>query len=93
MINLLKIIICHIVGDYLLQTDYMAGNKGKDWYLLFVHCVCYCVPFLIVWGFVWQIALMFVVHIIVDALKARYKKINLLTDQLIHYIVALLLLI
>lgn len=93
MIEIFKLVICHIVGDYFLQTDYMATNKGKDWYLLFVHCVCYCVPFLVVYGFAWQIALIFIVHIIVDSLKARYKKINLLTDQIIHYIVAFTLLL
>ncbi len=93
MIEILKIIICHIVGDYFLQTDYMATGKGKDWYLLFVHCVCYCVPFIVLYGFIWQIALIFIVHVIVDSLKARYQKINLLTDQIIHYIVALTLLI
>lgn len=93
MIEILKIIICHIVGDYFLQTDYMASNKGKDLYLLFVHCVCYCIPFLVLYGFVWQIALIFTVHIVVDSLKARYKKINLLTDQIIHYIVAFTLLL
>lgn len=27
--NILKVIICHIVGDYLLQTDYMARKKSK----------------------------------------------------------------
>lgn len=41
MIEIFILVICHIVGDYFLQTDYMATNKGKDWYLLFVHCVCY----------------------------------------------------
>ena len=93
MIEIFKLVICHIVGDYFLQTDYMATNKNKDWYLLFVHCVCYCVPFLVLYGFVWQIALIFIVHIIVDNLKARYKRINLLADQMIHYIVALTLLL
>lgn len=91
--TILTIIVCHFVGDYLFQTDYLAQGKGKDWYLLLAHCVLYCVPFIICFGFVWQLAVIFGVHIIVDALKARYKLIPLWADQLLHYCSALLYLI
>lgn len=90
--RLAKIILCHAVGDYLFQTDYMAAMKGKDWYVLFIHCVCYCVPFAFTFGIDWRLAWMFAVHIVTDALKARYCKISLLTDQFIHYAVAMLFL-
>ena len=87
-----KIILCHAVGDYLFQTDYMAAMKGKDWYVLFIHCVCYCVPFAFTCGIDWRLAVMLATHIVTDALKARYKKISLATDQAIHYAVATLFL-
>lgn len=92
MENIIKIIMCHTVGDYLFQTDYMAVAKGKDWYILFIHCVCYCVPFVVVFGIDWRLAVVFAVHVITDALKARYKMITLTVDQFIHYATAMLFL-
>lgn len=89
----LTLIICHFVGDYLFQTDYLAQGKCKDWYLLIAHCVLYCVPFVICFGFVWQLGVIFLVHIVVDTLKARFKLIPFWADQLIHYVIALLYLI
>lgn len=34
---LLKILFAHSLGDYFLQTDYLAINKGKDNYILCIH--------------------------------------------------------
>lgn len=70
----------------------MAAAKGKDWYVLFIHCVCYCVPFVVVFGIDWRLAVMFVVHVVTDTLKARYKMISLTVDQFIHYVTAMLFL-
>lgn len=36
--SLLLAIIGHLVGDYLLQNDWMALNKKKDSVPCFVHC-------------------------------------------------------
>lgn len=93
LIKIICLIFCHFVGDYLFQTDYLAGNKGKDWYLLIAHCVLYSLPFALVFGITWQLAVVFVLHIIVDSLKARWKLIPLWADQLIHYATCLLYLI
>jgi hypothetical protein len=37
---------CHVVGDHLLQTEWMARNKTRHWYPALVHSVVYCLPFL-----------------------------------------------
>ena len=29
MVNIVKIIMCHAIGDYLFQSSYLADNKGK----------------------------------------------------------------
>lgn len=93
MLNCILIIIfCHLIGDYVLQSDFIAKTKGDNWYHLFVHCALYCLPFYIVFGLTWQLMFIFLIHIIVDALKARYKVINYITDQIIHYISALVFL-
>jgi hypothetical protein len=90
--TVIKIIMCHAVGDYLFQTDYMAAAKGKDWYVLFIHCLCYCVPFAVVFGIDWRLVVMLAVHVITDALKARYNLITLTADQFVHYVTAMLFL-
>jgi hypothetical protein len=86
---LLKIVFCHLVGDYVFQSDFIATTKGKNWYHLFVNCVLYCLPFYIAFGINWQLLFIFVTHLIIDPLKARYNKINYVTDQVLHYLCAL----
>lgn len=87
--TILIIILCHLVGDYVLQVDFIAKTKGTNWYHLFVHCALYVLPFYIVFGLTWQLGFLFVAHMIIDPLKARYNKINYVTDQILHYVVAL----
>lgn len=48
--TIVLIVLCHLIGDYVLQCDFIAQTKGKNWYHLFVHCALYCVPFLIAFG-------------------------------------------
>jgi hypothetical protein len=87
MENILLIIFCHLIGDHVLQLDHIAHTKGKSWYHLLVHCFLYCVPFYAVYGYDWKLCVMLASHIIVDALKARYNKINYAADQILHYII------
>ena len=84
--NAILLIFCHLVGDYILQSNFIATTKGSNWYHLFVHCVLYSLPFFLAFGLTWQLPVIFVTHMIVDPLKARYEKINYLTDQIIHYL-------
>lgn len=77
-------IMCHMIGDYVLQTDFIAKTKGSNWYHLFVHAVLYCVPFTIIFGLTWELLAIFIVHMIVDPLKARTNKITYTQDQLLH---------
>lgn len=86
---IITLIFCHLIGDYVLQTDFIAKTKGTNWYHLFVHCVLYCLPFFIVYGLTWQLLFVFIMHFVIDPLKARYNKINYVTDHLLHYIVML----
>lgn len=85
------IVACHTVGDYVLQTEYQATMKGKDWYLLFVHCFLYTIPFAVCFGVSMKLFFLLFTHIIIDAAKARYQKISLAQDQALHYIIALVL--
>jgi len=84
--KIFQLVMCHLVGDYVFQSEFMANTKGKNWYHMIVHCLLYTAPFYIVFGFVWQLAVVLLAHLIVDPLKARWKKINYVTDQVIHYL-------
>lgn len=82
-----KLLCCHFIGDYVLQIDYIAQTKGKNWWHLIVHCFLYTLPFFLVFGWTWHLSVILFSHILVDTLKARYKKINYVTDQVLHLIV------
>ena len=88
-----KLIFCHLIGDYVLQIDYIAKTKGENMYHLLVHCFLYAVPFYIVFGYDVRIPIIITSHIVIDILKARYKAINYVTDQILHYLVMLIYLI
>lgn len=86
---LLKILFCHLIGDYVLQSDFIAKTKGENWYHLFVHCALYCLPFYLVFGVTWHLAVIFITHMLIDPMKARYNKISYTTDQVMHYLISL----
>lgn len=82
------LIACHMTGDYLFQNNFIASTKGSNWYHLFVHCILYAVPFYLMFGWCWQLALITILHFPIDALKARYGKTSYVQDQVLHYILA-----
>lgn len=93
MNKIINLILCHLVGDYVLQIDFIANSKGKNMYHLIVHCLLYSLPFYLVFGFVWQLIPLISLHIVIDLLKARYKLIPYWLDQVLHYLTCLFYLI
>lgn len=88
MTNLiLKLLFCHLFGDYVLQTPYLAETKGQNGYHIFVHCTLYCLPLYFCFGLEWKLAVVFFSHLCIDTLKARYQKISYAADQVLHYCV------
>lgn len=83
---IVKLILCHMVGDYVLQSDFIAKTKGENWYHMVVHCALYCVPFAVLFGITWQLAFLFGVHILIDALKARWNVVSYQVDQICHFV-------
>jgi hypothetical protein len=93
--TIIKIIFCHLVGDYVLQNDFLAKTKGKNFYHLLVHCALYCLPFALVFNsvshFTCRLVLLFAIHVWADWLKAGIEMINYPMDQIIHYFFAVIL--
>ena len=82
------LLMCHLLGDYVLQIDYIAQTKKINPYHLFVHCVLYVVPFVFLYkdipnGYLIYIYLFFT-HFVIDASKCD-EKIDYKTDQILHY--------
>lgn len=40
-------LICHLVGDYILQSDWMANEKTKRWLPAVCHALAYGIPFVL----------------------------------------------
>ena len=62
-------LILHLVGDYLLQNDWMAlgkKNRGAFGHLTCtVHCLLYSLPFFLITSPL-QVTLIFVTHFLID---------------------------
>lgn len=84
--KIIELIMCHAIGDYVLQSRFIAETKGSNWYHLFIHCVLYCLPFAVVFGIDWKLAIVFATHMYIDPLKARWGIIGYPLDQIMHYI-------
>lgn len=59
-------LICHLVGDYVLQTDWMAKNKTSSLFAALVHSFFYALPFSLITGPSWALFVIFSTHIIID---------------------------
>lgn len=106
--KLIIIVFAHLIGDYFLQTEYLAINKGKDKYILFVHSMLYLFGIIVVFGiFGMSIDLLsgiviVISHLFIDNYKATGKMAKMLSktkfsdifvDQFLHYLILILLVI
>ena len=82
--NVYTLLACHMIGDYVLQSDFLAKTKGDNLWHLIVHCVTYTIPFAIVFGFDMRIIWLIIMHIIIDYAKAKLKVLDYATDQVLH---------
>lgn len=65
----LGIILAHLVGDYLIQSDWMAQEKTKRWLPAIVHGLTYTLPYILVTQSVTALAVIGGTHIVID----RYR--------------------
>lgn len=83
---LYKLLACHMLGDYVLQTDFLAKTKGDNWWHLLAHCMLYTVPFALAFGIDWRIGCVLCAHFSIDALRARWSRISYMADQTAHLV-------
>ncbi|TVQ40817.1 MAG: DUF3307 domain-containing protein [Wenzhouxiangella sp.] len=66
-------IVAHFVGDYLLQSDWMAQNKHQRLDAAILHVIFYTLPFLFITQEPIALALIALTHLVVDYFGlARY---------------------
>jgi hypothetical protein len=66
-------IVLHAVGDYVLQSDWMANEKTKKSLAAWAHAITYALPFLLLRPSVWALLVILVSHFIIDRWRlARY---------------------
>ena len=83
-----RLILGHLVGDYVLQNHWMALNKKEEWLPCIVHCLVYtgavCLftaPELFAWKwhiFVPAIVLIFLSHFVLDRTNIIDKYLDLI---------------
>jgi hypothetical protein len=59
-------IYAHLIGDYVLQNDWMAQNKKTKTIPALAHSISYMIPFLLCGLSWWQMILIFVQHFAID---------------------------
>jgi hypothetical protein len=65
----LGLLAIHFVGDFVLQTDWQAKNKSKNFIALLRHTCVYSLLFL-PFGFVFALVT-FITHTVTDAITSR----------------------
>ena len=66
-------LVAHVVGDYVLQSEWMACNKSKSSVVAAVHSVVYALPFLWLTQSPLSLFLIVVTHFFIDRYRlARY---------------------
>lgn len=58
--------LAHMVGDYVIQSDWMASEKTKRWWPAIAHGVSYGVPFVLVTQSVLALMVIVGTHILID---------------------------
>ena len=92
--------IAHVIGDFILQNEWMAIGKRQSSWACLVHVLVYLIPFMFVGWTWWQLLLLGAVHYSQDRTNFvywwvnNYKKVPndnwhtvpLLVDQAFHLV-------
>jgi len=66
-------LLAHVVGDYVLQSDWMAGEKRRRTVAALVHALTYGIPFLLLRPSLLAFAVIVGSHLLIDRFGlARY---------------------
>ena len=67
------VLLAHLIGDYLFQTQWMADNKTSRWSPAIWHGITYTIPFLVITLSIPALLVICLTHIIIDRFRlAKY---------------------
>jgi hypothetical protein len=73
--NPILFLLCHLVGDYILQSDWMALNKNKKTLNCLVHVLIYTSCFLFITRSWIPLAFIAITHFIIDRFPIIVKSL------------------
>lgn len=59
-------VFAHLIGDYFLQTDWMALNKKHNFFIALLHAIVYTIPFLLITQSILALLVICITHAIID---------------------------
>jgi hypothetical protein len=62
----LWIVLAHLVGDYLIQSDWMASEKTKRWWPAIAHGATYTLPYALITQSPWALVVIASTHVVID---------------------------
>jgi len=72
----MTLLMAHLVGDYVLQTDWQGQKKGGSWLICALHCLLYTATVaLFTFTLDWRLGVVFLQHIIFDKNRIITKKL------------------
>lgn len=61
--------LCHAIGDYVLQSHWMATEKTKSWLVALIHAAAYSLPFVLLTRSLPALAVILLTHAAIDRLR------------------------
>lgn len=62
----MELLLLHLLGDYVTQTDWMARNKATSAFAALVHAVVYTAPFMLLTTSVSALTIIAFTHFLID---------------------------
>lgn len=74
-------IVGHLIGDFFIQTDWMATEKKKRSWPCLVHCFCYTLAvYLCTFWPLWTLPFIFIPHFIIDRTQFIHKWMGMVSQ-------------
>jgi hypothetical protein len=70
-------LICHLVGDYVLQTNWMVRHKHEKISVAAVHAFTYLLPFIFITQSLPTLVIIFFTHTLIDHFRLARQVIRL----------------
>ena len=101
-IELVVLLTAHLLGDFVLQNDFLAKNKGNNIFIMCIHCYLWSIAIFV--GFIilnlniglLTFLFLFITHFIIDQWKCSIEDkskaltFDLYVDQSLHGLIIIL---